>query len=292
MQTVEVRILPPQPIQAGTRQTTGQMNRVETIAQTELVQVERFDHPSGHVHQDPPEETSGVHSLSFLERGTFSVAIGHRRWQLRPGMVFRTWPGLTYCCQHLEETPADVCLTVSYRPELAEELPRRARRSVAVVASPTNRLAYLGLRLSHLAAPGADPLTIETLAADLLAETASPGDGHRFRASQLRWYSERIEVARVALDSSFAEPHTLGALARQAGMSAFHFARVFRELVGVPPHRYLMNARLRHAANRLCAGASVTETALDCGIPNLSHFIRLFRRAYGVSPSRYSTASN
>jgi len=269
------------------------MNRVETIARTELVQVERFDHPVGHVHRDPAEEISRAHSLSFLERGTFDVFVSRRSWQLRPGMVFCTWPGLVYRCLHLEESPADVCLTVSYRPELAEELPRRVRESAPVVASPTNRLAYLGLCLSRLATPGADPMALETLAADLLAETASPdGDGHRFRASQLRWYAERIEATRSGLDASFAEPHTLSALARQAGMSAFHFARVFRELVGVPPHRYLMNARLRHAAERLRAGASVTETALDCGIPNLSHFIRLFRRAYGVSPSRYRALSN
>lgn len=269
------------------------MNRVETIAQTALVQVERFDHPDDHVHHDPPEEISGVHSLSFLERGTFDVSVGRRRWQVRPGMVFCTWPGLVYRCRHLDETPADVCLTVSYRPDLAEELPRRARQNAAVVASPTNRLAYLGVRLSRLATPGTDPLALETLAVDLLAETASLDHGsHRFRAPQLRWYAERIEAARTALDSSFGEPHTLGSLARQAGMSAFHFARVFRELVGVPPHRYLMNVRLRHAAERLRAGGNVTETALDCGIPNLSHFIRLFRRAYGVPPSRYRALSN
>ena len=269
------------------------MNRVETIAQTELIHVERFDHPADHVHRDPPEEVSSTHSLSFLERGTFEVAVGRRRWQLGPGMVFRTWPGLTYRCRHLEKTPADVCLTVSYQPDFVEESRRGVQRDTAVVASPTNRLAYLGLRLSRFAAPSADSLALETLAAELLAETASPEDrSHRFRVPQLRWYAERIEAARATLDCAFAEPHTLGALARRAGMSPFHFARVFRELVGVPPHRYLVNVRLQRAAERLRAGAGVTETALDCGIGNLSHFIRLFRRAYGVPPSRFRALHN
>ena len=62
--------------------------------------------------------------------------------------------------------------------------------------------------------------------------------------------------------------------------------------MGVPPHRYLTNVRLQRAAERLRAGAGVTETALDCGIANLSHFIRLFRRAYGVPPSRFRTVTN
>ena len=269
------------------------MNRVATIMRTELIGVERFDHPADHVHRDPPEEVSGAHSLSFLERGTFDVAVGRRRWRLRPGMVFRTWPGLTYRCCHLEKTPADICLTVSYQPDFVEEIQGRAHRNTAVVASPTNRLAYLGLRLSRIAAPGADALALETLAAELLSETASPEDrSHRFRVPQLRWYAERVEAARAMLDSEFAEPHTLGSLARRAGMSPFHFARVFRELVGVPPHRYLTNVRLERAAERLRAGAGVTETALDCGIGNLSHFIRLFRRAYGVPPSRFPTVTN
>jgi AraC-like DNA-binding protein len=264
------------------------MNRVATILRSELIGVERFDHPAGRAHRDPPEEVSSAHSLSFLERGTFDVAVGHRRWRLEPGMLFRTWPGLVYRCRHSEEVPADVCLTVSYQSDFIEEIQHRRRRNTAVVTSPTNRLAYLGLRLSRLAACGSDSLALETLAAELLAEAASPEDrGHRFRVPQLRWYAERIETARAVLESSPAEPHTLGPLARHAGISPFHFARVFRELVGVPPHRYLMNVRLKRAAERLRAGASVTETALDCGIPNLSHFIRLFRRAYGVPPSRY-----
>ena len=269
------------------------MNRVATIMRSDLIGVERFDHPAGHAHRDPPEEISSVHSLSFLERGTFDVAVGHRRWRLEPGMVFRTWPGLTYRCRHPEELPEDVCLTVSYQRDFVEEIRHSKQRHVVVVASPTNRLAYLGLRLSRLAAPGTDSLTLETLAAELLAETGAPEDHrHRFRVPQLRWYAERMEAARAVLDSAFAEPHTLGSLAQRAGMSPFHFARVFRELVGVPPHRYLMNVRLQRAAQRLRVGAGVTETSLDCGIGNLSHFIRLFRRAYGVLPSRYRALHN
>src|SRR2546422_820605 len=79
----------------------------------------------------------------------------------------------------------------------------------------------------------------------------------------------------------------LRGLARSAGMSPFHFARVFRELTDVPPHRYLVAVRLRAAVERLRQGESVTDTCFAVGFNSLGHFIEMFRRTYGVSPSRF-----
>jgi AraC-like DNA-binding protein len=71
-------------------------------------------------------------------------------------------------------------------------------------------------------------------------------------------------------------------------MSAFHFARVFRELSGTPPHQFLLSIRLREAARRLREGASVTEACYGSGFQNLSHFSRQFTRRFGVKPSLYA----
>ncbi|HUD70897.1 MAG TPA: helix-turn-helix transcriptional regulator, partial [Dongiaceae bacterium] len=80
---------------------------------------------------------------------------------------------------------------------------------------------------------------------------------------------------------------TLDAVARGVGMSPFHFCRVFRALVGLPPHRYLRRVRLERAAARLRAGAGVTDTCHATGFNNLGHFVRAFREAYGVPPGRF-----
>jgi AraC family transcriptional regulator len=69
-------------------------------------------------------------------------------------------------------------------------------------------------------------------------------------------------------------------------MSTFHFARLFNELVGVPPHRYLIEARLRAAFGMLREGRSVTETCFACGFNNLSHFSSRFARRFGQNPSK------
>jgi AraC family transcriptional regulator len=74
-------------------------------------------------------------------------------------------------------------------------------------------------------------------------------------------------------------------MASEVGMSVYHFARVFAELEGQPPHRYLLGVRLRQAAARLRAGAGVTDTCFAVGFSSLSHFASTFRRHFGVRPS-------
>jgi AraC family transcriptional regulator len=101
------------------------------------------------------------------------------------------------------------------------------------------------------------------------------------------WYRERIDASRHHLETRYADTHSLATLARRVAMSPFHFARVFRELTGSPPHRYLRHIRLDQAARRLHDGLSVTDTCFEVGFSNLSHFTRSFSRAYGVPPSRY-----
>jgi AraC family transcriptional regulator len=77
-------------------------------------------------------------------------------------------------------------------------------------------------------------------------------------------------------------------MASEVGMSVYHFARVFAELEGQPPHKYLLGVRLRQAATRLRAGASVTDTCFAVGFSSLSHFVSTFRRHLGVRPSEAS----
>jgi AraC-like DNA-binding protein len=74
-------------------------------------------------------------------------------------------------------------------------------------------------------------------------------------------------------------------MAVEAGMRLYHFARVFRELEGRPPHAYLRDRRLAEAEARLRAGASVTETCFAVGFGSLSHFVTTFRRHRGLRPS-------
>ena len=264
------------------------MIRIHPLAQPAALSVARVDHPPETPHQDPQEETAEAYELNFVEQGVFEVRARNGQWRFYPGTVFVTWPGLVFQCRHEESIPRDVCLSVTLQPALVREVNVRKGR-LPLFFPVSNRLRYLHWRLTERALRDADLLTTETLAAELV-EAVAHRDGTRWKPTspgQLQWYARRVERTRELLESDYAHPHSLGSLAREAGMSPFHFSRVFRELTGTPPHRYLLRVRLARAAERLRDGASVTETCFACGFNNLSHFTRLFRHRFGVSPSRW-----
>ena len=105
---------------------------------------------------------------------------------------------------------------------------------------------------------------------------------------------ERARVLAVArlLDHAYEEPLSLDDLAAAAGLSRYHFVRVFRAVVGDSPHQYLIGARLRAAANRLLDTAEpITAIALDVGFNDISHFNATFRRTFGAAPGAWRKAA-
>ena len=87
---------------------------------------------------------------------------------------------------------------------------------------------------------------------------------------------------------NMAEEFSLGRLADLAGMSEFHFNRMFKRTTGMPPSQYQIKLRI-DAARRLLreTSKSVITIANDVGYTNPSHFAQLFRKETGVSPSNY-----
>lgn len=78
---------------------------------------------------------------------------------------------------------------------------------------------------------------------------------------------------------------SLRELATLAGVSQYHFARLFRRSVGVSPHAYVIEQRLQEAA-RLLRDERLTlaEVAASVGFADQSHLSRHYRRRFGVSP--------
>jgi len=111
------------------------------------------------------------------------------------------------------------------------------------------------------------------------AEPAAPGN-------------EPLAVARARelLESQLAEPPSLEALAAAVNLSPFHFARVFRQATGLPPHAWLKQRRLARARELLRSGLPALEVAVTLGFADQSHLSRQFKQAYGVTPGAYRQA--
>ena len=90
------------------------------------------------------------------------------------------------------------------------------------------------------------------------------------------------------IDAHLHEEFDLEKLAIRAGLSKFHFHRLFKQATGVSPGKYQMNARMTEARRRLReTNQSVIAIALDVGFSSASHFAQVFRRETGMTPSEY-----
>jgi AraC-like DNA-binding protein len=81
-------------------------------------------------------------------------------------------------------------------------------------------------------------------------------------------------------------------MAQEAGLSRYHFLRVFQQLTGVTPHQYILRARLLRAATMLITErAQVLEIAMACGFGDLSNFNHAFRAEFRMNPGEYRKRS-
>ena len=106
--------------------------------------------------------------------------------------------------------------------------------------------------------------------------------------------SERMEIDRVIkhLHANIDSKITVDVMAQIACMSPSHFARTFREEVGLPPAQYLLEVRLQRAKKLLKAGDRlVTEIALECGFGSTAYLSAQFNRRFKISPSDFRRTS-
>jgi AraC-like DNA-binding protein len=97
-----------------------------------------------------------------------------------------------------------------------------------------------------------------------------------------------INRSLAYIESNFCSQLSLGQIAKVACISRFHFARVFRDEVGMSPLEYVRWRRVKEAERRLSEGEScLLQLAAELGYFDQSHFSRCFRDVVGLTPSEY-----
>ena len=93
------------------------------------------------------------------------------------------------------------------------------------------------------------------------------------------------------IEQQLAEPLNIGQLAAHCALSPYHFARMFRQSFGLPPHQYLLARRLARARDLLRNSAlGLGDIALACGFASASHFANRFKQTVGATPGEYRAA--
>ena len=100
--------------------------------------------------------------------------------------------------------------------------------------------------------------------------------------------NRRMLRARDEMDRRYAEPLDIPHLAAVAHLSPSQFGRVFKQVYGETPHRYLQRRRVERAMTLLRqTDRPVTDVAWDVGFASLGTFSRTFAAVVGCSPSEF-----
>jgi AraC-like DNA-binding protein len=236
-------------------------------------------------------EQYASHSISYVRKGSFGCRSRGRVFDLVAGSILVGHPGDEFVCSH-DHVCGDECLSFFFAPELVETIGDRTEVWRVGATPPLAELMVLG-ELAQAAACGRSDIGLDEIGQLFAGRFVEVVSG-RARAPVPNTARDRRRAVETALwiDANSHRPIDLEDAAAQAGISPFHFLRLFSGVLGVTPHQYLVRLRLRHAARHLADdGISVTDIAYDVGFGDLSNFVRTFHRAAGVSPRKFREAS-
>jgi AraC family transcriptional regulator len=240
----------------------------------------------------PFEERHDGFSVSAVVGGNFTYRSDAGHGLLYPGALLLGNNGSCFECGHAHGV-GDRCISLNICEEQFSE--------VAAAATSTSRFRFSAPSLppspkalpviAQMEALSCAPSSLrsEELALRIIERVIvlMASDRQTSTAPTGRETRRVIEAIRL-VESDATRPLELKEMAAAAGMSKYHFLRVFRRLTGMTPHRYLISARLRRAALALASSRRpVIAVALDAGFGDLSTFNKTFRAVFGLTPTQY-----
>jgi AraC family transcriptional regulator, arabinose operon regulatory protein len=225
------------------------------------------------------------HLLWCVLDGVGQLALGDRTWALRAGSAIVFRPGDEPIGQH---NPRRRLLVFGMHFDVSDAalLPPRGCvqvRDRTLVAGLAHRCHESHRRADRLGARHAR-LCLEQLLCVLAEDATTPAPG-------------RVDTALDAITRAVQEdpsrPWTVGELARRAALSRAQFTRRFVARTGLPPARYVVQARIERARQLLAeTDASVTDVAITLGYKDIAHFSRQFKQHTGYSPRNVSSSGS
>ncbi|RXT46430.1 AraC family transcriptional regulator [Bosea sp. Tri-44] len=147
-------------------------------------------------------------------------------------------------------------------------------------------------RLHHVLDDGHDPLEErELLVASFGQLFARHGDGARSIPTAPR-DEAAVSLVTKGMTSRHAESAlTLTEMGLWVGLTPFQLIGLFKRTVGLTPHAYLTQLRLKTAVRQLKASVPIAEAALASGFYDQSALTRHFKRSFGITPLQFQRAS-
>lgn len=250
-------------------------------------------------------EYSDSFCIDFIQTGFFEYRSFRRQEEVHTGRILISKPNFPYTIRHVDDQPDTTTtfrfspaffqqITVNYSREAGWFLQNHDVHSIVINSDAAlDHLHHIFLQqVSPIDHTAPDKLYMDELVLHLL-DTIMGKLGNIPAAAPLAgplklYHLPTIEQAQEYLLQHFREDISLQQVAQHCHTSPFHFSRLFKAILGVSPHQYLLGVRLHQAKHLLAATRQpVSEIAFECGFNNLEHFATAYRKHYQVSPSAY-----
>lgn len=187
-------------------------------------------------------------------------------------------------------------LHLCLEPALVTKVAVEAIEVDAVRVEVVNRFAAADLQIQHIGQLLLSELQNDKFANRLYAESLVNALAvhvlreHSNIEKTVRQYSgglskPKLQQAIAHIQAHFDQDLSLDEIAAQVNLSAYHFARLFKQSTGLAPHQFQTHYRVERAKELLQAGEmAISEIATAVGFYDQSHLSRHFRRIVGVSP--------
>lgn len=228
--------------------------------------------------------TYGDAAIGFVMSGWFEYESEDQAMLATPGSIILGNAGEPFSVRHVD-TLGNRRLVVSFKHDLLEEVANDAGVSArfdAIALQPCQTATRMFGMIRALSQPGGEDMVYPLAHAALTAR--QPRAPERISARD----RSRVQSAVSHIEAHFGEPCTLQTLADVAGLSRFHFVRMFGAVVGQSPNQYLINMRMRAASDRLLTTKTpIAQIAFDVGFNDISHFYSCFRDTFGCTPRQW-----
>jgi AraC-like DNA-binding protein len=227
--------------------------------------------------------------IGAVEQGVRVLLCRRERFEVNPGQVFFIPPGEAHACGSGGALHTYLIFLIS--PAILDMiLPKTVEDShifKQLVFSDKTRFEQMLNLYSVLIGEEADffkqSVLISTIG-DIVECSAQISSYLKISNKQY----ESIKHVRDFIESNYEERFSLGNIASKAQLSPYYLIRLFSQIVGIPPHIYQQQVRIRHAKEMLMQGIPIVDVAFNTGFADQSHFSNVFKKMVGLPPGEYS----
>ena len=235
-------------------------------------------------------------ALGLMHRG---VQRFHCRGEMRyapAGSLISVNPGEIH--DGMSGTDGDFSYRIIYIPhQLMQEIgtemvrDRKAHFFDRPVIHDPELSARMGGLFTLLDQSGGDLLETQTILYQLLAAVLTRY-GSQERCDAIRDAAVPLPVRRACcyIRDNARAAISLDDIADAAGLSRFHFLRLFSETMAISPYAFLLQQRLALARVAIRSGSPLADAAIRSGFADQSHMSRRFKAAFGITPGKYLKA--